>query len=167
MPTHTPPASFSGLQRLLHWATAALVFFNLLLPDGMEAWNRSMKRTGSATAEQVSSANIHAYVGFAILVVVLLRLVLRTTRGVPPSPAQEPRFFQKVSKLAHGMLYALLLAMPLSGIAAYYFGSHVAGDVHADVLKVVLWVFIGGHVLGALAHQFYWKTNVLQRMIRG
>ncbi|KQS76643.1 cytochrome B [Rhizobium sp. Leaf384] len=167
MPSHTPPASFSRMQRWLHWATAALVFFNLLLPDGMEAWNRSMKRTGSATADQVASANLHAYVGLAIVAIVLLRLILRMTHGVPSSPAQEPRLFQRLSAYAHGLLYALLLAMPLSGIAAYYFGSHVAGDVHADILKVVLWVLIGGHVLGALAHHFYWKTDVLRRMVRG
>jgi cytochrome b561 len=39
--------------------------------------------------------------------------------------------------------------------------------VHADILKVVLWALIAGHVLGALTHQFYWKTNVLRRMTAG
>jgi cytochrome b561 len=57
--------------------------------------------------------------------------------------------------------------MPLTGIAAYYFGMDAVGSLHADVLKVVLWVFVAAHVAGALVHQFYWKTNVLKRMTVG
>ena len=134
------PVSFSLTQRILHWLTALLVFFNLIFSDGMEIWHRAMRRTGSATAEQVSSANIHAYVGIAILVLVLLRLVLRFTSGVPAAPPQEPAIFRLGATLAHGLLYLLLIVMPLSGIAAYYFGIDKAGDLHADVLKVVLWL---------------------------
>ncbi|TCL90750.1 cytochrome b561 [Rhizobium sp. PP-WC-2G-219] len=161
------PVAFSLPQRVLHWMTAALVVFNLLLPDGMEEWNRSIKRTGSATADQVGSANIHAYVGITILIFVVLRLILRFVQGVPPSSPLEPALFRVVAKIAHILLYGLLIAMPVTGMAAYYLGYDGAGDVHADILKVVLWVLIAGHVLGALTHQFYWKTNVLRRMTVG
>jgi cytochrome b561 len=161
------PQSFSVPQRVLHWLTAALVLFNLLLPDGMSEWHRSMKRTGSASPDQIASANIHAYVGIAILLLVGLRLALRVIYGVPASPSEEPAIFRAVAKIAHALLYFLLLALPLTGIAAYYLGYSGAGDVHADILKVILWVLIAGHVVGALVHQFYWKTNVLRRMTVG
>ncbi|WP_438748307.1 cytochrome b [Pararhizobium sp. O133] len=159
--------SFSKPQRILHWLTAALVFFNLLLPDGMEEWNRSIKRTGSATTEQVASANLHSYVGIAILMLVALRLVLRVAQGVPASPPREPAIFRHIAKIAHVLLYGLLIAMPVTGMAAYYLGYGGAGDLHADILKIVLWLLLAGHVLGALVHQFYWKTNVLRRMTTG
>ncbi|WP_320197957.1 cytochrome b [Agrobacterium sp. rho-13.3] len=165
--TISAPLSFSLPQRILHWLTAALVIFNLLLPDGMTEWHRSIRRTGSATAEQIASANIHAYVGIAILVLVVLRLVLRFRQGVPASPPQEPAIFRLAAKAAHVALYALLIGMPLTGMAAYYLGFSGAGSFHADVLKVILWILIAGHVLGALVHQFYWKTNVLRRMTVG
>lgn len=151
----------------MHWLTAGFILFNLLLPDGMEEWNRSIKRTGSATADQVASANIHAYVGIAVLTLVGLRLVLRVVQGVPASPTQEPAISRAVAKIAHVLLYGLLIAMPVTGMAAYFLGYDGAGDLHADILKVVLWVLITGHVVGALAHQFYWKTKVLRRMIIG
>lgn len=163
----TASLSFSLPQRILHWLTAGLVFFNLLLPDGMNAWNRSMKQTGAASAEQVASANIHAYAGIAILVLVAVRLLLRQVQGVPAAPAGEPAIFRSVAKISEWTLYLLLLAMPISGAAAYYLGYEGAGDLHADVLKAVLWAVVGLHVLGALAHQFYWKTNVLRRMTVG
>ena len=139
----------------------------VLLPDGMEEWNRNIERTGSATADQVGSANIHAYVGITILILVVLRLVLRFVQGAPPSSPQEPALFRVLAKIAHVLLYSLLIAMPVTGMAAYYLGYDGAGGVHADILKVVLWALITGHVLGALAHQLYWKTNVLRRMTVG
>lgn len=163
----TASLSFSLLQRVLHWLTAGLVFFDLLLPGGMNAWNRSMKQTGAVSAEQVASANIHAYAGIAILVLVAVRLLLRQVQGVPVAPAGEPAIFRSVAKISEWTLYLLLLVMPLTGAAAYCLGYEGAGDLHADVLKAVLWAVVWLHVLGALAHQFYWKTNVLRRMTVG
>lgn len=159
--------SYSFAQRALHWLTALLVFYNLLLPDGMSEWHRAMRRTGSATTEQLASANMHAYVGIAILLLICARLFLRFGQGAPAAPPEEPAFFRYAAKGAHAALYFLLVALPVTGIAAFYLGYDTAGDLHADVLKVVLWVLLGAHVLGALAHQFYWKTNVLRRMTVG
>jgi len=161
------PVSFSPTQRFLHWAIALLIFFNLIFSEGMEEWNRAMRRTGTSTAEQVSGANIHAYVGIAILLLAVLQLTLRLTSGRPATPPEEPVLFQWASKAAHALLYLFMLAMPLTGIAAYYLGMGAAGDIHADVLKVLLWILIVAHILGALVHQFYWKTDVLRRITIG
>jgi cytochrome b561 len=164
-----PPSAtgYSLSQRFLHWAVAALIFFNLLFPDGMNVWNRLVRRGEVPTPEQVSEANIHAYAGIAILLLAVLRLGLRFVQGVPPEVAEEPAIFRLAAKLVHACLYFLIFAMPLSGIAAYYFGVVPAGFVHADVLKVILWALLAVHVAGVLVHQFYWKSNVLRRMTIG
>lgn len=159
--------SYSLSQRFLHWAVALLIFFNLLFPDGMNIWHRLMRRGQVPTPEQISSANIHAYVGIAILMLAVLRLGLRFTKGVPDEVAQEPAIIRLAARLAHAGLYILIFAMPLSGIAAYYFGIDPAGSFHAGVLKIILWALIAAHVAGALVHQFYWKSNVLRRMTLG
>lgn len=160
-------SGYSLSQRFLHWATVLLVLYNLLLPDGMNAWYRLVRRGGTPSPEQIASANIHAYVGIAILLVTILRLCLRFVQGVPPESADEPAIFRLAARFAHASLYLLLLALPVSGIAAYYFGVQVAGSVHAEALKLILWIVIVAHVLGALVHQFYWKTDVLRRMTVG
>ncbi|EJZ21052.1 cytochrome b [Rhizobium sp. Pop5] len=159
--------TYSVSQRFLHWTVALLIFFNLLFPDGMNIWHRLIRRGEVPTPEQISSANIHAYVGIAILVFAVLRLCLRFINGVPPEVSEEPAIFRLAAKLAHAGLYILIFAMPLTGVAAYYFGIHSAGSVHADVLKVILWALIAAHVAGALLHHFYWKSNVLRRMTLG
>jgi cytochrome b561 len=160
-------ASFSIPQRILHWLTAALVFFNLIFPNGMNVWKRAIRMTGTATPEQVAGANIHAVVGIAILILVAARIGLRYASGAPSSTTEEPTIFRVAAKLVHVTLYLVLIAMPATGAAAYYLGYSGAGDIHADILKVVLWALVGAHVLGVLVHQFYWKTNVLRRMTIG
>ncbi|MDO1584036.1 cytochrome b [Rhizobium oryzicola] len=161
------PLSYSVPQRILHWGMALLIFFNLIFSDGIEHWKRLVRRGQPITPDDISSANIHAYVGIAILVLAVVRLVLRHVQGVPQAPAEEPAILSLVAKITHGLLYLLLILMPLTGIGAYYFANGTAGDIHADVLKVVLWALLVAHVAGALVHQFYWKTDVLARMTYG
>lgn len=161
------PDAYSLPQRLVHWAMALLIFYNLLFPDGMNEWHRAVRRGGIPSVDQVSAANLHAYVGIAILMLAIIRVCLRLVQGAPAEIAAEPAVFRLAAKLVHFGLYAFIFAMPLTGIAAYYFGVDAAGSVHADVLKVILWALIGAHVAGALVHQFYWKSNVVRRMTVG
>lgn len=158
---------YSLLQRFLHWAVALLIFFNLLFPDGMNAWRHIVRRGDTPSAADISAANIHAYLGIAVLILAVLRLFLRSFHGVPAHSAEEPRVFQVAARIAHGALYLLIFAMPLSGMAAYYFGVDLAGSIHAGILKAILWTLIGAHIAGALVHQFYWRTNALRRMTIG
>lgn len=113
-----PSLSFFLPQRVLHWLTAGLAFFNLLLPDGMNAWNGIIKQTGAVSAEQVVSANIYAYAGIAILALAATRLLLRRVRAVPAAPTAEPRIFRSLAKISEWTLYLILLAMRLTGAAA-------------------------------------------------
>jgi cytochrome b561 len=159
--------SYSMLQRALHWLMALLIFFNLIFSDGMEQWNRLMRRGEAITPDDISSANIHAYVGISILLLCLIRLAVRLVQGAPEAPSEEPPLLRLASKVAHWTFYALFVLMPVTGIAKYYFGNDTLGELHGGPLKILLWALIVVHVLGVLVHQFYWKTNVLARMTRG
>ncbi|WFU11732.1 cytochrome b (plasmid) [Rhizobium sp. CB3090] len=160
-------SNYSPLQRLLHWTIALLIFFNLLFPDDMNAWHRIVRNGGKPTPDDISAANIHAYVGIVILGLALVRLGIRFMQGVPEEATNEPALFRTAARLTHVALYVWIFAMPLSGIAAYYFGVEAIGSIHAGILKALLWALIIAHVAGALVHQFYWKTDVLRRMTIG
>jgi cytochrome b561 len=161
------PLNYSIPQRILHWGMALLILFNLIFSDGMELWNRTVRKGEVVTPEILASANIHAYVGISILVFALLRLLLRYTQGVPASPAHEPQLVKLGGMAAHGLLYLMFFIMPLSGIAKYYFGAELPGELHGGIFKVILWALIVLHVAGALAQKFYFKTDVLDRMTKG
>ena len=162
-----PVDAYSLAQRLVHWLMALLIFYNLLFPDGMNEWHRAMRHGGIPSGDQVSSANVHAYIGIAILALAVLRVCLRVTQGRPAESAGEPFLFRFAAKAVHAGLYALIFVMPLTGIAAYYFGVDALGSLHAGVLKALFWTLITAHAAGALVHQFYWKSNVLRRMTIG
>ncbi|MCQ1569412.1 cytochrome b/b6 domain-containing protein [Neorhizobium galegae] len=160
-------SSFSVPQRVLHWIMAALILFNLLFTDAMETAGRLMFRGQMLTPEQVSAANIHAYVGITVLVLAVVRLCLRFVQGVPPEPEQEPPFLRVVAKIGHWAFYALFFVMPFAGIGAWYFENKTAAFAHTGPLKLLMWALIAAHIAGALVHQFYWKTDVLKRMTSG
>jgi cytochrome b561 len=154
-------------QRILHWLMAALILFNLLFTDAMETAGRLMFGGQTLTPEQVSAANIHAYVGITVLLLAVVRLCLRFVQGAPPEPEEEPPFLRVVARISHWAFYALFFVMPFAGIGAYYFGNKTAAFAHAGPLKLLMWALIVAHIAGALVHQFYWKTDVLKRMTSG
>lgn len=165
--TTTPVLGYSLPQKLIHWLMAVLILFNLLFADGMEHWNRLVRRGETITPDDIASANVHAYVGIAVLCLAVIRLVLRLTHGAPEAPAEEPPILRLASKAAHGTFYLLFFLLPISGAAAYYFGAEGAGSLHGGPFKLLMWLLIVVHIAAVLVHQFYWKTSVAQRMTKG
>lgn len=163
---HTVPVAYTLPQKTLHWLMALLILFNLIITDGIEAWDRAAG-SGSVTPDQIAAANIHAYVGFAILGLAVLRLILRIVQPVPAPPAEEPALFQRAAMLAHGAFYVLFFAMPVLGALKYYGDVDVAGFLHAGPVKLVLWLLIGIHVLAIPVHRLMWKSNIMARMTTG
>ena len=161
------PLVYSLPQRALHWLTAALILYSLLLPGEIEHVVDAVRGGKAPTSEQWASANIHVYIGLAVLGLTLLRLVLRFTQGAPAAPASEPAPLRMLAAATHGALYLLLLAMPAAGIAKYYFDVGIAGFVHGGPMKLALWILVIVHVVGALVHKFVWKTDVMERMTSG
>ena len=161
------PLVYSVPQRALHWITAALILYSLLLPGETERVVDLLSDGKTPTAEEWFSANIHIYIGFAVLGLTLLRIILRLVQGAPEAPASEPAPLRLAAAVTHGALYLLLLAMPAAGIAKFYFDVDIAGFIHGGPMKLALWILVGLHVAGALVHKFYWKTDVLERMTSG
>lgn len=160
-------STYSVPQRVLHWLMAILIFFNLLFPDGMNAWRRLVRHGQIPTPADISSANIHAYAGIAILLLAIARLGLRLVSDVPALPDGQPAFLHYIAGITHFLLYALIFAMPLSGIAGYYFGIDTAAFVHGGPIKTLLWIVVVLHIFGALVQHFYFKSDVLRRMTIG
>lgn len=164
---HVAPTSYSIPQKALHWLMALLILFNLIFAEAMEEVAEAYERGEVPSAEDLTFANIHAYVGISVLCLGLIRLVLRFVNGAPVAPTEEPPLLRLAAKLAHGTFYALFFLLPLSGVGAYYFANETAGFVHGGPLKALMWLLITVHILALLVHQFYWKTSVAARMTRG
>ncbi len=156
-----PPASYSRAQIRLHWIVFALVALQYILHEGMvEAWD-ALQATGTAGGGPLVGAHVAG--GLAVLALVLWRLWLRRARGVPPPVAPAGALTTRIAGLAHGALYALLVAMVLTGGMAWFGGIEAAAEAHS-VLRLVLLALIALHVGAALWHHFVRRDGLLARM---
>ncbi|MBS0365774.1 MAG: cytochrome b [Proteobacteria bacterium] len=131
----------------------------------------------------------HKSIGITILALVLLRLLWRWSQhDSPPLPAGLKPYERVLARLTHGLLYILLLAMPLTGwmmssargFPVSWFNLFQLPDlvgkskplydalvnVHGT-LAFILLVVVGLHVAAAFKHHFWLKDDVLRRMLPG
>ncbi len=110
MKVFVPPraaAIYNPGLRFLHWLMAALIF--VALPLGV--WASLMPR-GETRAEILV---IHKSIGMTVLCLVALRIVWRLIVGAPAYAEPLGRLTHAAARSAHIALYALMIAMPVSG----------------------------------------------------
>ena len=128
----------------------------------------------------------HKSIGVLLLVFVVLRLGSRFMTGVPPHTGGVNRLEKRAAEAGHWILYALMVAVPLSGwvvsdtsripfrlfkqfsvpnlMAPDKSISDFAADVHG-VLTTALAIVLVIHVAAALRHHFLLRNNTLKRML--
>lgn len=152
-------SGYSGAQIALHWLIALGVVFNYFVSSGM---GRALRQHISGEAVTVDIANLHVWIGVAVLVLAALRIVLRLTRG---GPAPVPGALGKVGAAVHGILYLLMLAVPAAGALAWFGGVNAAGDAHG-LLANLLIIMAGLHAVAGLFHHYALKDGLILRMLR-
>lgn len=159
----TPSKGFSRLQIALHWAVALLVGSQLLFGESMTRSVDAADSGGALSKADSLLATSHYWFGIAILLLVAVRLYVRITRGAPKSASGKSPLLQFAAAATHWMFYALLAAVPVLGLLAYYVGDPW-GDIHSLARPVFL-VLIAAHAGAALMHQFVLRDGTLRRML--
>jgi len=135
--------------------------------------------------EDLSPA-LHFSIGSTILLVMLPRLAWRLTHPAPPPPATLSPLLRLISRVTHGLLYAILIVLPLlgwtsasaSGANVYLLGliplpalvakdkafAEAVGSVHGAVALTLL-ALIALHIAGALYHAVVKQDGVIRRML--
>jgi cytochrome b561 len=152
---------YSGVQIALHWLIAVMILYNYFVPNGIgRAFNAVMK--GEALPEG-SNALIHTYIGGAVFALVLIRLILRLTRGVPGRAGDG--IVYRLGELGHLALYALMIAVPALGAISWYGGVEATAELHEIAAQALLALALI-HALAALFHQYVMKDRLLLRMMK-
>ena len=173
----TPEARYTPIAKLLHWALALLIVTQLVigwtmpdvhkdtLPDGELGW--------------------HLTVGVLIVLLVALRVLWRVAHP-PRSLPVERGWLKRTAQATHGLLYLLMVIVPLLGWAnassrnwavglapwlqlpkLMPAGSklgHAFGDVHGN-LAVLLAALVGVHVAAGIYHHVVRRDGTLRRML--
>ncbi|MDH2347574.1 cytochrome b/b6 domain-containing protein [Bradyrhizobium sp. SSUT18] len=167
------PRRFAPIQRLLHWLMAACIIAMLFIGVGM---------VSTVAPKYLPLILIHKTLGFALLVLVVIRLALRLHYGAPPLPADLPPAMKLGAKLSHLALYGFMIVMPLLGLgmlwaAAYpvvlYGGIEIPALLpQSDRVHTLLWnahFYLGFaffalvllHLAAALFHALVRRDGVL------
>lgn len=100
-------ARWGAVSQALHWGVVVLVLVMATLGLVM------VDLPASASTARLYA--LHKSLGLSILALMLLRLGWRLHAGAPPALAGVPRAQARLAAFVHGLLYALLLALPVSG----------------------------------------------------
>jgi cytochrome b561 len=109
------PHRFTLLQRLLHWLMAIGIIAMLFIGVGM---------VSTITPKYLPLVLLHRSLGFALLLLVLIRLALRLYYGAPPLPVDLPGPIKLGAKLSHLALYGLMIVMPLLGLGMLWAAAY-------------------------------------------
>lgn len=174
----TAPARFRLRSRILHWATAILVFAALLIGFAM------VNALGSYSA----LVAVHMTLGVTILVITVARIVNRLTTHPPAWPPTVGRLEAKIVIASERAMYALLLLQPLIGWAMVSAAGRsvvVFGSLHLpplapfnahlyfvlrqthSILAYLLVAVIAMHVSAILLHTLTLHDRMLSRMLFG
>ena len=170
--------SWGSVAKFLHWLLAVLILGQVSL-----GWSAAEARLSPLKLDLFVW---HKSIGVTIFLLVALRLAWRSMNSPPVAPAGVAAWEKRLVQAAHGLLYVLMFAVPLSGwwvsdtsripFRLYWAVpvpdlmppnadlSELAADVHG-VLITLLLIVVGLHVLAALRHHFLLRNDTLLRML--
>jgi cytochrome b561 len=173
-------ARYNRLAILFHWVMAALIFYAaaaILIADDLPR---------GAFRDLIKTS--HNSVGAVVVALLALRILWRLVSTTPALPSAMTAQQQRLAKLAHLGLYALMAAVPLLGMAAHFlrgrgleFGffsiasplaanralSRSIKEVH-ELAAYALLGLVAFHIAAALWHQFIKRDGLMGRMsLRG
>jgi cytochrome b561 len=169
--------SWGAVTKSLHWLIVLLV---------ISQWAIVQYAEGLPLAAKGSPLNLHKSIGMTILALAVIRLVWRLANPVPSLEGLAASWEQKLARLSHVMLYAMLFAMPITGwmmssarnfpvswFGQFQFPDLVSpsrtlyqrmNDLHETLFAVLALVALL-HVAGAIKHHFIDRNEVLRRML--
>lgn len=171
---------WGSVARWLHWLMAAAILAMFFLGWTAESWPLSPTK--------IKLFFWHKSLGITLLVLAIARLAWRAVNPVPALPVAMTTRQRSLARASHGSLYAIMIAMPLSGwvinsaanfpfkvwgvfrlpdIASHSKSVQTVGETVHLALFWVLAVVLVLHIAAAVKHHFFDKDDVLRRMWTG
>jgi cytochrome b561 len=175
---NAPRISYAAPAIVLHWLVFALICGGFALAVYMTDLPFSPLK--------LKYYSWHKWIGVSVFLAALVRAAWRLGHPAPPLPAGMPDWQRRAAAISHGLLYALIIVIPLSGwlyssaagVPTVYFGVLPLPDLLtrdkalAETLKNVhitlnytLLALVTVHVAAALKHHLVDRDDVLIRML--
>lgn len=173
--------NWGPVSQLLHWLIVLLILTLAIVGLTMGELPKTPKYFWVYT--------LHKSLGITVLTLVLLRIGWRLYAGAPKPVPGTPKWQERIATLTHWLLYALILAMPLSGwlydSASGLRPFHLYGLVEMpklsapdeaisewshDAHELMFWVLVAVvalHAAAAFHHHIFRNDETLIRMLPG
>ena len=166
---------YSLISKLLHWASAIILFVQI--PLGFYLVDLDFG------PERLNIENIHVIIGLSMFYLVILRLI---NKIINPPPKLEPSIFkgQKfLAKLNHVLLYVTILSITISGIFKKLFNGEALtiifkkikiqdnfelGELFYDIhifSNYLLIALIIIHLMAVIIHKLFFNDNLLKKIL--
>jgi cytochrome b561 len=155
------PRRYSSLQIVLHWVVAALILVQLTVNSDMQ--QAFAQRLAGGSLPPDFGAWFHAGIGILVLALAVIRLFVRTNRGVPSPPKGNHPLLNALSHGTHILLYGFLFFMPVTGVLAWFTGIEFAAVLH-ELGRLILIPAILLHIGGAIVEEVILDNRVFRRM---
>jgi cytochrome b561 len=101
--------------KTLHWVILLMVFVEVPVGYLMAGlYGPSLQQPQVKPIQQLL-AQVHQTNGFLLLVLMIVRLLWRWRHAAPWSPSDVERWRRRAAKTVQGMLYVVLIALPMTG----------------------------------------------------
>jgi cytochrome b561 len=170
---------YGAVPQMMHWITVVLVILAWSLGQFDDIFPKG--------AARAASLFVHISAGLAVIAILVLRLLWRLAD--PPPPIERTIlgvWLDRAGRLTHYVLYALLIAVPVSGIILQFsrgdalplFGlvqiaspwvgdrtfEHTVKEVH-EAMANALVILAAFHAAAALVHHWVLRDQTLVRML--
>jgi len=169
---------YNRVMVLLHWALA----LGLIAQLGLGLWMEEIPKDPPGV--RAYWFNLHKSIGIVLGFLVLWRLGWRVTHFVPPQLPNTPDWQAKVAKLNHGLMYVVMVLLPVSGFLGSSFSQYpvkffglvlprlwepqpafkeILSEVH-ELTAFALIALVVLHLLAVVWHTVVKKDSLLRRM---
>lgn len=177
---------YGAVAKAFHWTIAAAIL--AMIPTGFVA-NAWPSDTAQQVAVKVALFSTHKTLGLAVFLLALARIGWALSQPKPAPAAADHPALMTLASVAHWLLYASLVVVPLTGWIQHAastgfapiwwpFGQSLPfvpkdpgiASTFATLHNATQWVLTGTlvlHVAGALKHHFIAKDATLRRMLPG
>ena len=160
------PARWTSTNIAIHWTIVGLLALQIITQNWIGELRGAKELDVVPTGMSSFFGIAHMVIGTLVLLLMIYRFWDLYKFGRPPHPPGEPKWSEWLATANHWAFYALLVAIPLGGMIAWFFDSDIVGWAHGTAAKVLA-VLVVVHILGAVAHQVWFKTSVLKRKMPG
>ena len=174
--------TYNRVAIILHWVLALA----LIGQFGFGLWMEEIPKDPPGV--RAFWFNLHKSFGLVIGLVVLWRMGWRITQSVPPEMPGTPFWQAKLAQVTHGLMYLVMLAIPVSGFLGSSFSQYPVKffgfalprlweanpemkEQFSELHEGAAWLLIGllaVHLVAVVWHVAFKRDGLLKRMsLRG